>query len=330
MDNFETSVLARYAGFRENRNYSEDILQKLTDELLSFEESTPDRVVTVAVCGSFGRLEASKLSDLDFILISRGDGDGGKLRNAIKDIMRDLGLPDPDPNPKGVFATDAEADDMLNEIGSKKESYDDRSRRLLMLLESRCVFRQAGYDELVSKLVDEYARDVLINPEKNFVYLLNDLIRYFRTICVNYQYAKDDEWGKWPIRNIKLRHSRVLMYFSLLACLGELSKPQSKDKVTKLRKYIKLTPIERVFQIYKDNNDAMFYRFAGAYDVFLRHISDPSIRKKLMDLEYNDRYKEGAFADLKANSDALAAEIVRFIFARRGSWSDRFYEYLLI
>jgi hypothetical protein len=31
----------------------------------------------------------------------------------------------------------------------------------------------------------------------------------------------------------------------------------------------------------------------------------------------------------KANSDALRSELTRFIFARRGQWSERFFEYLI-
>ena len=68
------------------------------------------------------------------------------------------------------------------------------------------------------------------DPRKNYVFLLNDLIRYFRTICVNYPYTKEPEEEQWPIRNIKLRHSRLMMYASLVAMLGVLSTYREKTR----------------------------------------------------------------------------------------------------
>ncbi len=83
-----------------------------------------------------------------------------------------------------------------------------------MLLESRFVFNEKRYGKVLDQIVYNYSDDVINQNNKNFVFLLNDVIRYFRSICVNYQYTKaGTEWGKWPLRNIKLRHSRVLMYF---------------------------------------------------------------------------------------------------------------------
>jgi len=94
--------------------------------------------------------------------------------------------------------------------------------------------------------------------------------------------------------------------------------------------YIGLTPLERLFQIYAASQDTMFFRIAGCYDAFLRQLNNKSTRDQLRNMEYADRYKSDEFAILKANSDALAAEIVRFLYARRGQWSDRFFEYVLI
>jgi hypothetical protein len=52
-------------------------------------------------------------------------------------------------------------------------------------------------------------------------------------------------------------------------------------------------------------------------------------RAELNGLDDNLRYDNALFSSLKKNSNALQAELVRFIFARRGEWSSRFFEYLL-
>lgn len=118
------------------------------------------------------------------------------------------------------------------------------------------------------------------------------------------------------------------MYCGLLMLLGEASKYQNDQKVELVRKSLCLTPLERIGMVYKENSDWGFFRVVGLYNVFLDKISNETLREKL-NVEYDDRYSCKEFAELKANSDALAAELARFIWARKGAWSDRFFEYLL-
>ena len=47
-------------------------------------------------------------------------------------------------------------------------------------------------------------------------------------------------------------------------------------------------------------------------------------------LEPGRRYESVVFSQMKANSDAFASEVMRFLNARRGVWSDRFFEYLVL
>jgi len=326
--NYQERVLDKYRDIRDNRNFSEDKLTELRRHFKAAPDEVKHGVVCVVACGSYARLEASSRSDLDILIVTRGADNAGKMRDHVRRILRKLKLPL--PNEKGVFASDCDEHELLAEVGGTKEKYETLSRRLLLLLESRALLNNRSYDKLVAKIVAEYAGDVMADSTKNFVYLLNDLIRYFRTICVNYQHSKGAEWGKWLIRNIKLRHSRVLMYFSLVASLGELSRFEGDDKVEELKNYIGMTPLERLFKCYGKAGDTNFFRFAGACDVFLRYLSDEDSRSALAELEYDERYGDRNFASLKANSDAIAAELTRFFFARRGYWSERFFEYLII
>lgn len=324
--NYQADVVERYTSIQHNRAHSEKVISDLRQKLESV--TLPDGVLCVAVCGSYARLEACQHSDLDFMIICNSGISGNSIREQIHAVMDELGLPK--PNPRGVFSSDCYRENIIKVAGAVDESYGDLSRRLLLLLESKPLIGTVAFSGLVDEITNVYSRDIGEDKKKNFVYLLNDLIRYFRTICVNYQHAMGEEWGKWPIRNIKLRHSRVLMYFSLIACLGRLSTYYEDDKIEKLKYYIKLTPLERLHEIYSDSNDTNFFRFAGSYDLFLQFLSDDKSRERLKNLEYKGRYKCRDFSALKTNSDALAAEITRFIFARRNQWSDRFFEYLFI
>ncbi|WP_206542723.1 hypothetical protein, partial [Sphingomonas endophytica] len=161
--------------------------------------------------------------------------------------------------------------------------------------------------------------------------LLNDVIRYFRAICVNYQYTTTETAdGKWPIRNLKLRHSRVLMYFSMVAAIGSLSRVHDEQKIKALKEFVTMPPLMRLFVAYRISDDGAFYKVAGYYNTFLALLSKPETRREIYGLDYKVRYGSDVFSQLKANSDALSSELLRFYEARRRVWDDRFFEYMLL
>ena len=95
-----------------------------------------------------------------------------------------------------------------------------------------------------------------------------------------------------------------------------------------------MTPLERLAYVYVENQDWAFFRVAGLYDVFLRNLNDPKIGDLLQPVrgvgaaDYEERLASAHYANLKANSDGLVAELLRFVWSRRGVWSERFFEYL--
>ncbi len=69
-------------------------------------------------------------------------------------------------------------------------------------------------------------------------------------------------------------------------------------------------------------------RILGIYDIFIRKISDANIRASLRS-DYEERYSNPYYSELKVNSDSLQTELTRFIFAQKGKWTDHIYEYLI-
>lgn len=329
---YRETILQRYEAINACRDFSQKKLHQLRREIANLvkQHSTEAKnVECVAICGSLARLEASPKSDADVITVSKAGRDAKKFHQIILQRIRELGLDS--PNSKGVFAEPADIASLTKVAGGESESYRSLSQRVLFVLESKWLWNKPAYNELLDKIIDLYADDVSADPKKNFVFLLNDSMRYFRTICVNYQYSKEvTEWGKWPIRNIKLRHSRVIMYFSLLVCLGRLSAFGQTDKVARLKELVRKPPLERIFEVYAEERDQSGFRVFGSYDIFLRSMKDDETRRLLVNLEYRERYQSEPFSVLKTNSDALSAELTRFVLDRRKSWSERFFEYLII
>jgi hypothetical protein len=317
----------RYLALAKNWSYSARAISQLRE----YCRAVSKNVVTIGLAGSFGRFEASSTSDADYIMIvrdkhpARTEADRALLTSAIQKLGAQS------PNAKGVFY-DPEVFGTLVNIGATDEKNPVLAKRLLLLLESRPIFNDDEYDELVDKIFEKYTTHLSSDAAKEFTFLLNDLIRYFRYICVSYQenfWRHDDTWA---LRNLKLRHSRLIMYAGLLMLLGEASKPSNKKKMKTVRERLYLTPLERLAWAYQENNDDGLARLLGLYNVFIARLSDETWRGRIRAItnqQYDKRYEVPEFGEVKANSDALQAELTRFVFARKGSWSNRFFEYLL-
>lgn len=337
--------IERYSSVNTNWKHSKETINNIR-VCLSSASKLPHEVSAIVAAGSLARMEASpNVSDADLIIVLN---DGVDLESqAAKDIYEAVwaeldSLNLEKPKPTGVFSVPTSCEQLLSSVGNIDEPYRVFGKRLLLLLESQPLLKDENYTKLIDEIVDRYAdKYVQENPGKEWTLLLNDLIRYFRSLAVNYQWDFDNEAEKWAIRNIKLRHSRLVMYSGLLFLLGEASK-ERQDKVSWLKRYLKMTPLERLAWVYEQNSDWNFYRVIGSYNLFLSRISIPEVRKSLnynpSDLDenytkdnhsYPNRYDSEEFSNLKANSDGLIAELLRFVFSRRGDWTERFFEYLV-
>jgi hypothetical protein len=299
----------------------------------------PNAVVTLAVAGSLGRMDAADVSDCDLLVVLSDDGlkdaqAAQGLYDRVWEVLKPLQLTP--PKPTGTFSQPTSIEQLCDKknIGAASEDMGSFAKRLLLLLETQPVYQPDGYEKVLAAVVKSYADGyVATDPRKEWGFLINDLIRYFRSLCVNYQWDFENEHGKWPLRNIKLRHSRLIMYGGLLMLLGECSR-ERVDKVGWLKQRLTLTPLERIAWVYSANQDTNFFRLAGFYDTFLGMLSKPEVRNELNGEQvqpgsYATRYQMRNHAILKANSDGLVAELIRFILGRRGLWSERFFEYLL-
>jgi hypothetical protein len=316
----------RYSALAQNWRYSSELLSKLRGGLAA---PLSENVECIALAGSFGRFEGSSSSDADYIFVVH-DLSHPKISNDLEVINRtiaEFGVSP--PNKSGVFAKARTRQELIERVGRPNEDTDVLGKRLLLLLESRPIYGDDAYIDLLKDVFTRYTRYHEGEPTKEFAFLLNDLIRYFRYICVNYESNFWRENEKWALRNLKLRHSRVLMYSGLLFMLGEASRSSYDDKIDVVWQSLPLTPLERIARVYAANGDVSFFRVAGLYNVFLSHLSNEEVRKQLGPIEYPDRYSVPAFAELKANSDAFVAELLRFVLGRRGEWSERFFEYLI-
>ena len=214
----------------------------------------------IYVTGSFGRLEASAHSDLDLFFINEGSSENSRIPRITKTLLdADLinaarTLRFPDFSNDGQYLSVHYVDDIKNTLGGP----DDDSRnyftaRLLLLLESRPLYGDEVYERVLRQLIDSYCRDYH-DHDKAFhpVFLINDILRFWRTLCLNYERRRnrptDDEHirNRNHLVNLKLKFSRLLTCHSAIALL---SNPDARCDPDELFDIAQLSPLERLDKI---------------------------------------------------------------------------------
>src|SRR3972149_4000547 len=318
--------LSSYGTLQRNRTDTVKSLERINANLNNKDGAYEGFCIPVA--GSYGRLEASKSSDIDLFIIHDDSIDKRKadgLREVALSETRNLGINT--PNPRGIFVEPSHLGTLVEDIGAMHDSTSQLSQRMLLLMESQPLYNENFFRTAVKKLLNRYCEHVTYDPAKEFVLLLNEVIKYFRTICVNYQFSfwRDNE--QWPVRNIKLRHSRLVMYGGLLMLILNSSKYGSA-KNDYLEENIFLTPLEKICHVYLDNNEDPA-TFLLLYEKFLSMMSNEKVRKSLVGLGYLERYTSSPYKELKDNSDKLCSELTRFVLSRRNEWTNAIFEYLI-
>ena len=113
---------------------------------------------------------------------------------------------------------------------------------MLFLLEGEWGFNQEAFEKLRSDLISAYVSDTL-DDDKLALYLLNDIIRYWRTICVDFEYKTSDGTKPRAIRLAKLRVSRMLLCFAGFVAVAEavdMTAKQKRDRLVSLFSYRQL------------------------------------------------------------------------------------------
>jgi hypothetical protein len=129
---------------------------------------------------------------------------------------------------------------------------------------------------------------------------LNDIVRYWRTIAVDYAYK---QWTRdnrgWALRSAKLRLSRKLIYAAgLLYCLGFVDQEWAADPrvaqtdrkiqgIDHLQSLCALTPLDLLADAFMRSAGLAdsARRVFGAYDAFLGVLSDERQRNHLENLD---------------------------------------------
>jgi len=293
-------ILNKNENFIERKEYSINYLDKIKKSTEGIDIIKTSNI-SLFVAGSLGRMEFGKKSDVDFFVITENNISRlieieilGKLIH----LNKELGLPGFSND--GKFLKVYSLNDMINKTGSPIDDHENYfTTRLLMILESKVILNDNLYNIALKKIIGNYFKDKEDHPDFFPIYLINDIVRYWRTLCLNYEMIRFDNKKPWRKKNINLKYSRMLTVFATILPLLVIS-PISEEEMLNI---IKLSPQERLaLGLNKlSNNDYLLeYEYIiNIYESFLKAKEDDDIDKNI---------------ELKKNLDKNADEFSMFLY----------------
>lgn len=258
----------------------------------------------VYTTGSFGRSDASIYSDLDvFVLTDVEEISGRRLLGNLQEIEllasiisanREMELPELDAD--GGFLRAHRLTDYLEGLGKPDDDKNNTfTGRILLLLESQPLFGNAIYRKVKEECIHRYWIDYSDHTD-TFVpaFLLNDILRFWRTLCINYESGFEINGtldpAKRRAKNYKLKYRRLMTCFSAVIGLQvQLSKTGTVTPEQAL--FISdQTPIERLEMVREaaPHCSSLVSDILLQYNVFLSEVncSKEDLRKKMEDASF--------------------------------------------
>ena len=274
--------------------------------------------MSIVVFGSWARDELTEGSDDDWaVLVAQEFSDYDRdVVEAMALAQKHLGADDRKPGSQAVFGVPFDVTGLVENVGLDADSNRNLTRRMLLLLESR---ELAGnvHTACWDAVLDRYLRFGIKNnrPPR---FLLNDLVRYWRTICVDFEGKHRDTGGedpKWVTRNAKLRTSRKLLFAGGLLPILLCHLLQADDMRHFLTRWLTATPSDRLAAafLHYDAVDEGVRTFA-AYDRWIAIMQDRAARDELVALREATRDGSELWQDIRSIGEELQRGLNALLF----------------
>jgi hypothetical protein len=273
-----------------------------------------DPAASVVLFGSWGRGEVTRRSDDDWAVLVEGGARPGVAPEPEAVAAALGGGGQRAPGRSGVFGGRIFCDDLISRIGLDADSNANLTRRMLLMLESRPVAGEAAHRRCWEQVLDGYLEDA-DKPYRPPRFFLNDLIRYWRTICVDFV-GKEREGGeKWGIRNAKLRTSRKVLFAAGLVPLLQCHRFTREERRAYLAAQLAAPATDRLAAAFLDcgARDAGV-RALSAYDRWLGVLDDEARRGELEGLTKETAPGSQVFRDVRRHAAELERGLLVLLF----------------
>jgi len=268
-------VLMRHESIQTRKGTSQMKLDRARELFSGDPVLSKNSDICIFAAGSLGRLDSGSTSDLDIFVTTMGETKVGRLDEILyfSSILRlNEQLKYEAPSNDGEFLKIFHVSENEGKVGSANDDIENWfTTRMLLLLESNFIYNESAYHEHKKAILDFYFRDSAGQDKFRPVFLLNDILRYWRTLCLNYeQKARSSPSASWKKKNFNLKFSRLLSVFGTVLPLIMMNEVTAE----KIELLSSKTPMDRL----AEGLDALdapelladFQTFLDHYEFFLK------------------------------------------------------------
>src|SRR5947209_19624774 len=294
-------------------------IEKLRTKLAEAETRCRGKACVYAT-GSYGRREASRRSDLDLFIVGHGSFNEPALSGLdeilikadLIDVTRQLRIQDFSGD--GEYLKHYPIKKLVGRLGTPRDDVENTfTARLLLLLESFPLLGETVYQQITDEVIKAYWKDYEQNKNTYMpAFLANDILRMWRTFCVNYEAFTHSEpaekMAKRRLKNYKLKHSRLLTCYSALLYLLAVFTKKKTVSPTDAKNMISLTPTARLEWLLEQSHCRKAHRairnLVVQYEAFLSKTDAPE--PELLELFMDKQKRERHFGSKYAFGDSVA------------------------
>jgi hypothetical protein len=269
-----------------------------------------DDDAAIVLLGSWGRRELTAGSDDDWLVVVAGD-----RRDTVRPELEAVGGAfSRAPGAQEIFGQVAFCGELAGRIGLDEDTNRNLTRRMLLMLESVAVAGEDAHRACREHVLDGYLRgDVKDHRPPRF--FLNDVIRYWRTITVDFV-GKERAGGgeKGAMRNLKLRLNRKVLFAGGLLPLLLCHRLRADAIRGELLRQLELPATDRLAECFLEFDVDAGVRALAAYDRWLGMLGDDEIRAELAGLTREEGNRNRAFRTARRHADELQNGLLALLF----------------
>ena len=280
-----SEILANHKALNTRKNNAAIRLKEIKTELSKVEDLFLDKPISVYCTGSLARGDVGKHSDLDLFVVASdlerkiSRLEELKILSGLIDVNSKLGYESFSND--GEFLKIYSETQMITALGAPRDDAENLfTSRMLLLLESHAVCNDMQYEKFLDDIISHYFRDSRGKRQFRPLFILNDILRWWRTVCLNYELVRDDNTKPWRKKNINLKFSRMITVFGTVLPLIAMPVQHAED----LKKLMTMTPLERFSSgldlLHDSEMIDNFEIFLNSYEQFLvwkEEIGDSSV-----------------------------------------------------
>lgn len=292
--------------------------------LLAEEDGPREAVV---LFGSWGRAELTEHSDDDWALVvDSGGEDVGERQQLLSSVGDALGTGSATPGRTATFGEVVSAETLSARIGLESDSNLNLTRRMLLLLESVAVAQPEVHARAVRRVLGAYLDPTADGGDHRPPrFLLNDLIRYWRTVAVDFEgkhrEADGDGPEKWVMRNAKLRLSRKVLFAGGLVPVLRCHEHEAAAMPEFLVVQLAAPPTDRLAAAFlaagTQGGLDVGARTLAAYDRWIGLLGDADARAELRSLTRETRADSVLWYEVRDLGDRLQGGLLALLFQGR-------------